>query len=87
MSTDAMIEDVVLEEIFYRETPKCEATHRWVMNPPENCTHEVTHRMITCAGAYNVCSATTVAFLIMCDGPYHCETCGLGFSNHRIEPV
>lgn len=88
MSTDAMIEDVVLEEIFYRETPKCESNHTWRMNPPQNCTHEVTHRMVTCRRAYNVCSATATAFLIMQHSPqYYCEHCLRPFTNHGIEPV
>lgn len=94
MSTDAMIEDVVLEEIFYRETPKCQAGHRMENNPPEACTVEVTHRLrCPVAGVQLVCAHTAQAHhqaivWALAEGSIAwCTTCDGPREDHGMDPV
>lgn len=87
MSTDAAIEDVVLEEIFERESPKCEAMHSWANNPLSTCTVEVTHILFTCKGQVFVCLHTALAFVALTKAGATCSAHYGPHADHTLREV
>lgn len=88
MSTDAMIEDEVLEEIWWREIQGCESAHTWINNPRSSCTVIVTH-VLKCPATVSalVCAHTARAYAELVEHGVLCSRHGGLQADHLCNPI